>query len=85
FFLSMPVVAFNVTNIALTLNPFLRPNRPLARPLILAATAAQYFTMTYGIVTERSRMANIIDTTPEENYVFMPPQMVLTLGFRCVF
>lgn len=40
--------------------------------------------MTYGIVIDRSMIANIIDTTPAESYALMTPQMLLTLGFSGV-
>ncbi|VCV64762.1 Phosphoethanolamine transferase EptA [Escherichia coli] len=60
-FLSMPVVAFSVINIVLTLSSY--GNRPLACLFILVGAAA-YFIMTYGIVIDRSMIANIIDTTP---------------------
>lgn len=63
-FLSMPVVAFSVINIVLTLGSFLWLNRPLACLFILVGAAAQYFIMTYGIVIDRSMITNIIDTTP---------------------
>ncbi len=53
-FLSMPVVAFSVINIVLTLSSFLWLNRPLACLFILVGAAAQYFIMTYGIVIDRS-------------------------------
>lgn len=49
-FLSMPLVAFSVINIVLTLASFLWLNRPLACLFILTGAAAQYFIMTYGIV-----------------------------------
>lgn len=65
-FLSMPVVAFSVINIVLTLGSFLWLNRPLACLFILVGAAAQYFIMTYGIVIDRSMITNIIDTTPRK-------------------
>ncbi|MFQ3380866.1 phosphoethanolamine transferase EptA [Escherichia coli] len=83
-FLSMPVVAFSVINIVLTLSSFLWLNRPLACLFILVGAAAQYFIMTYGIVIDRSMIANIIDTTPAESYALMTSQMLLTLGFSGV-
>ncbi len=82
-FLSMPVVAFSVINIVLTLGSFLWLNRPLACLFILVA-AAQYFIMTYGIVIDRSMITNIIDTTPAESYALMTPRMLLTLGLSGV-
>ncbi|CAM7460901.1 phosphoethanolamine transferase EptA [Citrobacter sedlakii] len=79
-FLSMPVVAFSVINIVLTLASFLWLNRPLACLFILMGAAAQYFILTYGIIIDRSMIANMMDTTPAETFALMTPQMVLTLG-----
>ncbi|STI20293.1 cell division protein [Escherichia coli] len=81
-FLSMPVVAFSVINIVLTLSSFLWLNRPLACLFILVGAAAQYFIMTYGIVIDRSMIANIIDTTPAESYALMTPQNVINAGIQ---
>ncbi len=50
-FLSMPVVAFSVINIVLTLSSFLWLNRPLACLFILVGAAAQYFIMTVMLPT----------------------------------
>lgn len=83
-FLSMPVVAFSVINIVLTLGSFLWLNRPLACLFILVGAAARYFIMTYGIVIDRSMITNIIDTTPAESYALMTPRMLLTLGLSGV-
>ena len=79
-FISMPFVAFSVTNIVLTLASFLWLHRLLACVFILVAASAQYFIMTYGIVIDRSMIANIVDTTPAESFALMTPQMLLTLG-----
>ncbi|HBC8591639.1 TPA: phosphoethanolamine transferase EptA [Citrobacter koseri] len=79
-FLSMPLVAFSVINIVLTLASFLWLNRPLACLFILTGAAAQYFIMTYGIVMDRSMIANMMDTTPAETFALLTPQMALTLG-----
>ncbi|WP_448886105.1 phosphoethanolamine transferase EptA [Citrobacter telavivensis] len=79
-FLSMPVVAFSVINIVLTLASFLWLNRLLACLFILMAASAQYFIMTYGIIIDRSMIANMVDTTPAETFALMTPRMVLTLG-----
>ena len=49
-FLSMPVVAFSVINIVLTLGSFLWLNRPLACLFILVGAAAQYFIMTLSLI-----------------------------------
>lgn len=79
-FLSMPVVAFSVMNIVLTLASFLWLNKPLACLFILMGASAQYFIMTYGIIIDRSMIANMVDTTPAETFALMTPRMVLTLG-----
>lgn len=79
-FLSMPVVAFSVINIVLTLTSFLWLNRLLACLFILMAASAQYFIMTYGIIIDRTMIANMVDTTPAETFALMTPRMVLTLG-----
>ena len=79
-FLSMPVVAFSVMNIVLTLASFLWLNKPLACLFILMGASAQYFIMTYGIIIDRSMIANMVDTTPAETFALMTPRMALTLG-----
>lgn len=62
-FLSMPLVAFSAINIVLSLASFLWLHRPLACLFILAGAAAQYFILTYGIIIDRSMIANMMDTT----------------------
>ncbi|ECC4967126.1 phosphoethanolamine transferase EptA [Salmonella enterica] len=79
-FISMPVVAFSVVNSVLTLASFIWLNRLLACVFILVGAAAQYFILTYGIIIDRSMIANMMDTTPAETFALMTPQMVLTLG-----
>ncbi|POT57079.1 phosphoethanolamine transferase EptA [Citrobacter amalonaticus] len=79
-FLSMPVVAFSVINIVLTLVSFLWLNRPLACLFIVVGASTQYFIMTYGIVIDRSMIANMMDTTPAETFALITPRMMLTLG-----
>lgn len=79
-FISMPFVAFSVINIVLTLASFLWLHRLLVCVFILVAASAQYFIMTYGIIIDRSMIANIVDTTPAESFALMTPQMLLTLG-----
>lgn len=51
---------------------------------ILVGAAAQYFILTYGIIIDRSMIANMMDTTPAETFALMTPQMVLTLGLSGV-
>ncbi|APQ66755.1 Phosphoethanolamine transferase EptA [Salmonella enterica subsp. enterica serovar Newport] len=81
---SMPVVAFSVVNSVLTLASFIWLNRLLACVFILVGAAAQYFILTYGIIIDRSMIANMMDTTPAETFALMTPQMVLTLGLSGV-
>ncbi|CHM75509.1 putative cell division protein [Salmonella enterica subsp. enterica serovar Typhi] len=83
-FISMPVVAFSVVNSVLTLASFIWLNRLLACIFILVGAAAQYFILTYGIIIDRSMIANMMDTTPAETFALMTPQMVLTLGLSGV-
>ncbi|WP_116429365.1 phosphoethanolamine transferase domain-containing protein, partial [Klebsiella pneumoniae] len=79
-FLSMPVVAFSVMNIVLTLASFLWLNRLVACIFILVGASAQYFIMTYGIIIDRSMIANMMDTTPAETFALLTPQLLITLG-----
>lgn len=76
----MPVVAFSVMNIVLTLASFLWLNRLVACIFILVGASAQYFIMTYGIIIDRSMIANMMDTTPAETFALLTPQMLITLG-----
>lgn len=72
-FISMPVVAFSVVNSVLTLASFIWLNRLLACVFILVGAAAQYFILTYGIIIDRSMIANMMDTTPAETFALMTP------------
>ncbi|QKN84054.1 phosphoethanolamine transferase EptA [Scandinavium goeteborgense] len=76
---SLPVVAFCVINIIVTLASFLWLDRLLISLFILVSAAAQYFIMTFGVVIDRSMIANIIDTTPAESFALTSTKMVLTL------
>jgi lipid A ethanolaminephosphotransferase len=76
---TMPIVAFCVINILVTLASFLWLDRILISLFILVSAAAQYFIMTFGVVIDRSMIANIIDTTPAESFALMSTKMVLTL------
>lgn len=82
-FISMPVVALSVVNSVLTLASFIWLNRLLACVLFWSALP-QYFILTYGIIIDRSMIANMMDTTPAETFALMTPQMVLTLGLSGV-
>lgn len=78
-FLSMPVVAFSVINILITLASFLKLDRLLISIFILLSASAQYFIMTFGIIIDRSMITNIIDTTPAESFALMSTKMVMTI------
>jgi len=76
---TLPVVAFCVINNIVTLASFLWLDRLLISLFILVSAAAQYFIMTFGVVIDRSMIANIIDTTPAESFALASTKMVLTL------
>lgn len=76
---TLPVVAFCVINILVTLASFLWLDRLLISVFILVSAAAQYFIMTFGVIIDRSMIANIIDTTPAESFALMSTKMVMTL------
>lgn len=78
-FASMPIVAFSVINIALTLTSFLRLDRLTISLFILVSAAAQYFIMSFGIIIDRSMVTNILDTTPAESFALLSPRMVVVL------
>ncbi|MBV7403818.1 phosphoethanolamine transferase EptA [Enterobacter sp. ENT03] len=79
-FLSMPLVAFSVINILATLASFLWLERVVVVIFILLSAATQYFIWTYGIIIDRSMIANMLDTTPAESFALMTPQLLLTIG-----
>ncbi|WLI78390.1 phosphoethanolamine transferase EptA [Kosakonia sp. H02] len=78
-FISMPLVAFSVMNIVLTLASFIRLDRLVLTVFVLVSAAAQYFISTFGIIIDRSMITNILDTTPAESFALMSTKMVLTL------
>lgn len=80
-FLSMPVVAFSVMMICLTLASFIWLERLLATMFILLSASAQYFIMSFGVIIDRSMITNIIDTTPAESLALMSGKLILTLLF----
>ncbi|MEJ5112318.1 phosphoethanolamine transferase EptA [Erwinia billingiae] len=87
FFLSMPVVAFSVINILLTVASFLWLDRILIAIFILVSASAQYFIMNYGIIIDRSMITNMLDTTPSETLALVTPQLlfaILVLGLLMV-
>ncbi|SCB89241.1 lipid A ethanolaminephosphotransferase [Kosakonia oryziphila] len=78
-FLSMPLVAFSVINIVLSLASFFFLERPVITLFVLVSAAAQYFISTFGIVIDRSMITNILDTTSAESFALMSTKMVLTI------
>ena len=70
-FLSMPIVAFCVINILTTLASFIWLDRLLICLFILLCAATQYFIWTYGVIIDRTMIANILDTTPAESLALM--------------
>ncbi|MBS1205695.1 MAG: phosphoethanolamine transferase EptA [Proteobacteria bacterium] len=78
-FLSMPVVAFSVINIVLSLASFFFLERPVITLFVLVSAAAQYFISAFGIVIDRSMITNILDTTSAESFALMSTKMVLTI------
>lgn len=79
-FLSMPIVAISVMNIITTLASFLKLDRVVISMFILLSASAQYFIWTFGVVIDRSMIANIFDTTPAESFALLSTQMVIVLG-----
>ncbi|MGG8042423.1 phosphoethanolamine transferase EptA [Klebsiella aerogenes] len=79
-FLSMPIVAISVMNIITTLASFLKLDRVVISLFILLSASAQYFIWTFGVVIDRSMIANIFDTTPAESFALLSMQMVIVLG-----
>ncbi|QSB58297.1 phosphoethanolamine transferase EptA [Klebsiella aerogenes] len=79
-FLSIPIVAISVMNIITTLASFLKLDRVVISLFILLSASAQYFIWTFGVVIDRSMIANIFDTTPAESFALLSTQMVIVLG-----
>lgn len=79
-FLSMPVVAFSVMAILLTLASIIRLEKVLASIFILLSASAQYFMMNFGVIIDRSMVTNIFDTTPAESYALLSGQMIGVLA-----
>ncbi len=78
-FLSMPLVAFSVINIVITLASFIWLDRLLAVLFILLSASAQYFIQTYNIVVDRSMITNMMDTTASESFALITPKLLVTL------
>ncbi|MGK3142116.1 phosphoethanolamine transferase EptA [Pantoea sp. C2G6] len=78
-FLSMPLVAFSVINIVITLASFFWLDRLLIALFILLSASAQFFIQTYNIVVDRSMITNMMDTTASESFALITPQLLFTL------
>ncbi|WP_333495885.1 phosphoethanolamine transferase EptA [Kluyvera sp. CHPC 1.251] len=83
-FLSMPVVAFAVMAILLTLSSVIRLEKVAATLFILLSASAQYFMMNFGIIVDRSMITNILDTTPAESYALLSGQMIMVFAFTAL-
>lgn len=87
-FVTLPVVAFCVINIVITLASFLWLDKLVITLFILLASSAQYFILNFGVVIDRGMITNILDTTPAESFALLSTRMVLTLllsGLLAVF
>lgn len=78
-FATLPLVAFCVINIVLTLASFLWLARPIITLFILVSAAAQYFMLNFGVIIDRSMIDNIVDTTPAESFALASTRLVITL------
>lgn len=83
-FLSMPLVAFSVITIVLSIASFFYLERLVISLFVLVCAAAQYFILSFGVIIDRSMITNILDTTPAESLALMSKEMVLTLLFTGV-
>lgn len=78
-FLSMPIVAFSVVNIVVTLASFIWLDRVVIAIFILVSAAVQFFILNYGIVLDRAMIVNVLNTTPAETVALITPQFLLSL------
>ncbi|MFP5594957.1 phosphoethanolamine transferase EptA [Kluyvera sp. 142486] len=83
-FMSMPVVAFAVMAILLTLASVIRLEKVATTLFILLSASAQYFMMNFGIIVDRSMITNILDTTPAESYALLSGQMIMVFAFTAL-
>ncbi|QCR38293.1 phosphoethanolamine transferase EptA (plasmid) [Nissabacter sp. SGAir0207] len=83
-FLSMPLVAFSVINIVVTLCSFLWLEKLAVALFVLVSATAQYFIIHYGIILDRSMILNIVDTTASESWALLTPRMALSVGLSGV-
>lgn len=78
-FLSMPLVAFSVINIVVTLASLIWLDRLIIALFILVSAAAQFFILSYGIILDRTMIANMLNTTPSETLALITPQLLFSL------
>ncbi|WP_241622585.1 phosphoethanolamine transferase EptA [Rosenbergiella australiborealis] len=76
FQLSMPWVSFFVLFSLLMLAELVWLAFPLAIVFILLASSAQYFISAFGIVVDRSMIANMANTTTAESFALVTPEMI---------
>lgn len=81
----MPLVAFSVINIVVTLASFLWLDRITIALFIFVSATAQYFIQHYGIILDRSMITNMVDTTPAETLALLTPKMILVIFFTGIF
>lgn len=85
FLFSMPLVAFSVINIVVTIASFLWLDRITIALFIFVSATAQYFIQHYGIILDRSMITNMVDTTPAESLALLTPKMIAVIFFTGIF
>ncbi|WHU90157.1 phosphoethanolamine transferase EptA [Pantoea agglomerans] len=85
FLFSMPLVAFSVINIVVTIASFLWLDRITIALFIFVSAMAQYFIQHYGIILDRSMITNMVDTTPAESMALLTPKMIVVIFFTGIF
>lgn len=83
-FITMPLVAFSVINIVVTLASLLWLDSIVIALFVLVSAPAQYFIINYGIIIDRSMIVNLIDTTASESFALLTTQLLLVLLLTCV-
>ena len=83
-FITMPLVIFCVVSSVAIVASLVKLDRLVIALFILVSASAQYFILTYGIVMDRSMIANMLDTTASETFALLTPQLALTLVFSGV-
>ncbi|AZI53492.1 phosphoethanolamine transferase EptA (plasmid) [Pantoea agglomerans] len=85
FLFSMPLVAFSVINIVVTIASFLWLDRITIALFVIVSATAQYFIQHYGIILDRSMITNMVDTTPAESMALLTPKMIAVIFFTGIF